>query len=522
MWCNERLIVEVIGPQGVVSTPVALPFARVGSHPDSDVVLPEGPPTGRSLYLHATTDGIFCLDLRRVQSHGTDLGFWLQPTDEVGIGGFWVKASMPGLIPREPPKISLDQDESAPFPRPVLSIVSSGRCVAKKRLQSSLSTVGRWPQCGLHLQGQLVSGVHCALYWHQRRLWCIDLLSSNRTLHREEPNTCVELALGEKIEVGEFEIVFERFSRQRDVLGRTSRSDSAGATASKRDHKGKSLRKAWRELEANPSQAESAGSVPPMTISPSGNSESNVLISASSSGVLVDPATVVAHGATQDTTSDIGRSTVTTSSLPDLQQLEELSRRLQGQFAQLQSEANRLTDITLRLNSASLQWADNRDEILGLLTASLNPPNLQGIAVPLNEPSESTTPKLPAPAVDPCATATSEPCATATSEPCSTPAPLVQEKTVVEPAKIAEPVVSRPLPGGRGSRSSGVKKDELVEFVSDRIALLERQRRWKRLGIGLGIAAATLVLAGAIGGVCYSVSQGYIQLPQWLQPGSAR
>src|SRR4051794_19709494 len=87
LWCNKRLTVLVDGPEGRLHCPLSGPYARLGSHPASDVVLPGAPK--RSLYLHATDAGIYCVNLRE---HGNvkpeRLGRWLTPDSTITIDGY--------------------------------------------------------------------------------------------------------------------------------------------------------------------------------------------------------------------------------------------------------------------------------------------------------------------------------------------------------------------------------------------------------------------------------------------------
>ena len=77
--------------------------------------------------------------------------------------------------------------------------------------------MGRRPQCALQLRGSRVSAYHCALYWDQRRLWCIDLLSSNGTQLNGAKIDFAEIQLNDRIDVGEFGLVYFRWSPRRSM-----------------------------------------------------------------------------------------------------------------------------------------------------------------------------------------------------------------------------------------------------------------------------------------------------------------
>src|SRR5687768_9766129 len=88
LWTHELLVVTVGGPSGVRELLIDKPFARVGSHPDSEVVLDDPGVAKRALYLHATSDGVFCLDLDIEDSVAQKRGRWMLPEDAIQLGPY--------------------------------------------------------------------------------------------------------------------------------------------------------------------------------------------------------------------------------------------------------------------------------------------------------------------------------------------------------------------------------------------------------------------------------------------------
>lgn len=233
-WCDEQLVVTVTGPAGRRVISLAQPFARVGSHPDSEVLLEGKAIPTRCLYLHATPAGVFCLFLDLHAGDGDadphQKGRWLAPDEDLTIGPYRLRASL--LTAEAGDAVSTDGLAvwgSAPRPLPVLMVYVGDLLKDKRRFRARLSPIGRRPQCALQLKGQNVSGFHCVLYWHEQQLWCIDLNASNSTELNGTPITCSRVNLGDRLEVGEFGLVFQRLSYGK---AKTERPASRTAAAS--------------------------------------------------------------------------------------------------------------------------------------------------------------------------------------------------------------------------------------------------------------------------------------------------
>ncbi len=231
-WCDEHLVVTVTGPAGRRVISLAQPFARVGSHPASEVLLEGKAIPTRCLYLHATPVGVFCLYLDLHAGDGNtsagQRGRWLAPDEDLAIGPYRVRAS---LLTAEAgdavPTDGLAVWGSAPRPLPVLMVYVGDLLKDKRRFRARLSPIGRRPQCALQLKGQNVSGFHCVLYWHEQQLWCIDLNASNGTELNGSPIVCSPVNIGDRLEVGEFGLVFQRLSYGKAGIGKPQATTGA-------------------------------------------------------------------------------------------------------------------------------------------------------------------------------------------------------------------------------------------------------------------------------------------------------
>jgi pSer/pThr/pTyr-binding forkhead associated (FHA) protein len=231
-WCGQQLVVTLDGPSGRSEYSVAQPFARVGSHPDADVVIDDESVAPRCVYLHATEEGVFCLYLDVDADALAGKGTWLAPEDEVPLGDHRLRARLAGTpVSNAAPTINLASRGSAPPPVPLVMIYCGKRLKDKRRFRARLSAIGRRPQCALQLKGEKVSGFHCVLFWDGEQLWCVDLVSSNGTQLNGAPLVCQRVNIGDRLDVGEFGLVLLRLSHRPPVQSPADTESQPGADA---------------------------------------------------------------------------------------------------------------------------------------------------------------------------------------------------------------------------------------------------------------------------------------------------
>jgi len=218
LWLDDQLVITLTGPEGRRELVVPRPFARIGGHPDSEVALTGPGVAKRALYLHATREGLFCLDLDAEDAVIEKRGRWLGPDDVMQVGTHTLTARIASHPPpsADPPPSPVAWG-SATVPLPVLNVHCKRLLKDKRRFRARLNLIGRRPQCALQLHGARVSSFHCALFWDQRRLWCVDLLSSNGTQLNGAKLDCGEVLLNDRLDVGVFELVYHRWSPRRSM-----------------------------------------------------------------------------------------------------------------------------------------------------------------------------------------------------------------------------------------------------------------------------------------------------------------
>jgi pSer/pThr/pTyr-binding forkhead associated (FHA) protein len=203
-WCDQGLEITVDGPEGDFSVKVEKPFARIGRHESSEVVLPDKRIPRRSLYLHATEAGVLCLRLASSPSerHCGCRG-WLTPGQILTVGPYKIMAKLSNGQAK--PATALPDIEGRDLipPHPVLMVVDRGKAIAHFSLRRRLLLVGRGEYNTLPLADAQISTSHCVLYREQDKLWVVDLVSSNGTFMAGQRLVSALVAPGQSLTLGE-------------------------------------------------------------------------------------------------------------------------------------------------------------------------------------------------------------------------------------------------------------------------------------------------------------------------------
>ncbi len=210
-WCDQRLLITVDGPDSRQRFEVDKPFARLGSHKLSEVLIPDKAIARRRLYFHATDDGVFCVDLTHPKSTASNFCGWLAPDNTIELGPYRVSAQLSDPASREaqPPAEVLDDlqtKDTAAEPVPVLAMSLKGKEIARRELTRRLTLLGRRDPSTLRITSHSVSASHCILYWDSGVLWVVDLFSGNGTLLEGRPIEADRFSPGDSLKIGRAEL----------------------------------------------------------------------------------------------------------------------------------------------------------------------------------------------------------------------------------------------------------------------------------------------------------------------------
>ncbi len=202
-WCQRHIVVTVDGLGESVTHVVPKPYARIGSHPSSDIVLTGGSIPQRSIYLHAVDRGLHLITLAHSPALESVQNGWVLPEQEVVIGPYRITASLAGEIALPG---FIDEDwtaqESAPAPFPRLAVSLDGRRMGSLSVTRRLTSIGRDDPSDVRLSSRSISSIHCVLYREESRLWAIDLTSGNGTYLGGAQIESAEIRMGARLRLG--------------------------------------------------------------------------------------------------------------------------------------------------------------------------------------------------------------------------------------------------------------------------------------------------------------------------------
>jgi pSer/pThr/pTyr-binding forkhead associated (FHA) protein len=213
LWSERVLTVTVSDASGERTVHLATPFARIGSLPGADIVLPSDDVPPRALYLHATEKGIFCLPLVEPTEHAKLFHGWLQRGQWLTLGPYQLCAELDGAAatqsdPPEPQNEgpALDAKLLAEPTQPSIVVSHHGRHLETRSLARPLTILGRTRPSTVRVRDPGLSGCHCALYWTGKAMWIIDLASTGGTSFADAAIAAGPLPPGERFQAGNVEI----------------------------------------------------------------------------------------------------------------------------------------------------------------------------------------------------------------------------------------------------------------------------------------------------------------------------
>ena len=182
-WSDLGIDVQISGPDGEREVHLDQPFARIGSHPRSEIVLDHPKVARRHLYLHATPHGVYCIDFEYRKAFGHRVDYWVSQTHGVQVGPYCLRIQ---TRPRPVDQVKRDRLWNTRIPAewtktPVLTFVNRGKLMGRYPIRRRLISIGRHPLNNVRCKARTVSDFHAVLFWDTDKLWVIDLFSSGKT-----------------------------------------------------------------------------------------------------------------------------------------------------------------------------------------------------------------------------------------------------------------------------------------------------------------------------------------------------
>ncbi len=189
-WCDLGLHLRIEGPEGSREVKTDQPFARIGGHKDSEVVLEGERVRRRHLILIAFTNGIYCIDLIASAKNGKQTGSWLDSEIPLKVGAFVIHAH---AVTPQGEQISVRPQNTENFrltlelDPPRLEVVRRGEPVGRFLLRKQFTCFGRSPGNRIWVRSQYLSQFHLLFVRDETGLWLIDLLSANKPIVNGHP-----------------------------------------------------------------------------------------------------------------------------------------------------------------------------------------------------------------------------------------------------------------------------------------------------------------------------------------------
>lgn len=199
-WCLRQIVVTVERPDGSQDDVlIAKPFARIGRDERSEVPLADAAVLPCHVYLHATTDGVYCAGLAPGSLSG-----WLLPATSLDVGPFRIRASLAEgqSSPRTPADPQAKGGAGPRLPRIRMFTDKTRSSHADFLLQRQLTFIGRQAPATWRIKHPAISRTHGAAVWDGAELWLVDFFSSNGTRLGDQRCDAALVPLGQEFRIG--------------------------------------------------------------------------------------------------------------------------------------------------------------------------------------------------------------------------------------------------------------------------------------------------------------------------------
>ncbi len=211
-WSSSQIRIKVSGPNGPLVRELDKPYALIGTHEQADVVL-RGPGIARRhLYLHATADGIFCVDLAKGRRRKSLVGRWIDNDQTVQVGPYTFQFGFVSgaVLQVVDDSVNLLAGKSVGRPFPLLRFSSNDMQLGNHFLTRRLSILGRARSCSLYFRTRSISPEHCVIYQESGEIWIVDLNTASKTRLDGQPVKVASLGNCPLVQIGRITISIQR------------------------------------------------------------------------------------------------------------------------------------------------------------------------------------------------------------------------------------------------------------------------------------------------------------------------
>jgi len=206
-WCGKRLVISASRSGETIEFPLEMPYARIGSHEKSDVILDDVP--RNALFLLGIQTGVFSLPLMAPENDGAFHRGWIDEDRTIGCGPWSLRVRFDDSSPMLPAAESLDEDLKSNIDVPVWLIRREGKELGRHRQRRRLMLIGREQPSDFRLRTNYISAGHCISYWDGRCAWVIDMCSTNGSRKDGVRFHAAKLRRGRSVNLGPLELKFE-------------------------------------------------------------------------------------------------------------------------------------------------------------------------------------------------------------------------------------------------------------------------------------------------------------------------
>jgi pSer/pThr/pTyr-binding forkhead associated (FHA) protein len=228
-WTRNRLRIEIEGPDGNFVTDLNQPFARIGSHPGSDIRISPPQSSRRHFYLQIVGNRILGFDFDKNVKSGKRSHLRIESGRPINSGPYKITASiLPAIqrwLPDEPTPGLAGVNRSTRLDLCAM-VQLRGKDSAPYAFSNRLVTVGRHPTNKIKITSEGVSKFHCVLFEINGSIWAVDLRANSPTRVAGKLFDAGQVPLGSRVQIGPASIIFDHREKLSTALIKVGKKTS--------------------------------------------------------------------------------------------------------------------------------------------------------------------------------------------------------------------------------------------------------------------------------------------------------